>query len=159
MGITAVADPMIESRERLSIRAARNDDAESLAALATQLGYPTDTETMRRRLDRVRELRVGEVFVGTDASGRVVGWAHGVPRLGLEDEPYVELAGLVVDESARGGGVGAALLRAVEAWTRDQGYARVRVRSNAIRERAHRFYLREGYSEAKQQKLFNKIVG
>jgi hypothetical protein len=32
----------------------------------------------------------------------------------------------------------------------------MRVRSNVIRERAHRFYLREGYAEKKRQAVFLK---
>jgi GNAT superfamily N-acetyltransferase len=145
--------------DAISIRSAVADDAEALAALSTQLGYPSTPEQLRVRLQRVRETNVGEVFVAVDSDARVVGWAHAAPRFGLEDEPTVELAGLVVDEAARGAGVGVALLRAVEAWARAKGIDCVRVHSNTIRERAHRFYRREGYGDVKRQFLFKKIVG
>jgi hypothetical protein len=32
------------------------------------------------------------------------------------------------------------------------------VRSNVVRERAHRFYLREGYVERKRQVVFDKTL-
>ena len=145
--------------DAISIRSAVADDADALASLSTQLGYPSTPEQLRERLRRVREKNVGEVFVAVDATSHVVGWAHAAPRFGLEDEPTVELAGLVVDESARGLGIGALLLRAVEEWACANGIGAVRVHSNTIRERAHRFYRREGYGDVKRQFLFKKGVG
>jgi GNAT superfamily N-acetyltransferase len=140
----------------ISIRSARSSDAAALADLSTQLGYPADADTLRERLTGVRDQDVGEVFVAADAQDRVLGWTHVVPRLHLEESPFAELAGLVVGATARGDGVGAALLSAAEQWARAHGYARLRVRSNVVRERAHRFYLREGYVERKRQVVFDK---
>lgn len=51
---------------------------------------------------------------------------------------------------------GAMPLAATEAWTCEQGFASVRVRSNVLRERAHRFCLREGCIEKKRQAVFLK---
>ncbi len=142
----------------ISIRPACGDDAAALAELSTQLGYPAVAETLSQRLERVREEGVGEVFVAADAHGRVLGWTHVVPRLHLEESPFAELAGLVVGDGARGAGVGAALLSAAEHWAREHGFARFRVRSNVVRERAHRFYRREGYVERKRQVVFDKTL-
>ncbi|MGH8123769.1 MAG: GNAT family N-acetyltransferase [Rudaea sp.] len=143
------------------IRGARDADAEALADLSTQLGYPLDAGEMRKRLARVRAARAaraGEVFVAEDVRGHVVGWTHVAPRLQLEDGAFAELAGLVVDEAARGSGVGAALLAAAEHWACAQGFASMRVRSNVIRERAHRFYEREGYARIKAQAVLRKSL-
>jgi len=142
----------------ISIRPATGDDAVALADLSTQLGYPAVPDTLSQRLARVRDENVGEVFVAADAHGRVVGWTHVVPRLHLEESPFAELAGLVVSDGARGAGVGAALLSAAEQWARQHGFAHFRVRSNVVRERAHRFYLREGYVERKRQVVFDKTL-
>lgn len=139
----------------ISIRPARVDDAAALTELSRQLGYPTDLATMSRRLARVRDARVGEVFVAVDEQA-VIGWTHVVPRLQLEEVPFAELAGLVVADGARGSGAGAKLLQAAESWAAQQGFELLRVRSNVIRERAHRFYLREGYAERKRQVVFEK---
>jgi GNAT superfamily N-acetyltransferase len=149
---------MDSSRATISIRPAVDEDVVALASLSTQLGYPSDANAMRERLRRVRDLEIGQVFVAVGAASRVVGWTHVVERFTLEDEPFVEIAGLIVDETARSAGVGAALLRVAESWAREQGHARMRVRSNVIRERAHEFYKREGYAEKKRQVVFEKSL-
>jgi GNAT superfamily N-acetyltransferase len=141
----------------VSIRPAVPDDAAALADLSRQLGYPVDAATLRERLGKIKAQRVGEIFVASHGD-RVVGWTHVVPRMHLEEGAFAELAGLVVDESARNLGVGAALLAAAESWARDHEFERLRVRSNVIRERAHRFYLREKYAERKRQVVFEKNV-
>lgn len=142
----------------LRIRAAGESDVAALADLAGQLGYPCDVETMRTRYAGVAAHGGGAVLLAEQADGRIAGWAHVHPRHSLTDAPSVELAGLVVDARCRGAGVGAALLAAVEAWARTRGYAGIVVRSNVLRERAHRFYLREGYREVKRQAVFRKAL-
>jgi GNAT superfamily N-acetyltransferase len=137
------------------VREATDDDVDALASLSTQLGYPADAATMRDRLHRVQSQRIGCVFVAVD-DGKVLGWTHVVERLHLEDPPFAEIAGLIVDEHARGARIGASLLRTAESWARDRGLERMRVRSNVIRERAHRFYDREGYAQLKRQVVFEK---
>jgi GNAT superfamily N-acetyltransferase len=149
---------MDSSRATIAIRPAVDEDIAALASLSTQLGYPSDANAMRERLRRVRDLEIGQVFVAVGAASRVVGWTHVVERFTLEDEPFVEIAGLIVDETARSAGVGAALLRTAESWAREQGHARMRVRSNVIRQRAHEFYKREGYTEKKRQVVFEKSL-
>ncbi|MGH8163434.1 MAG: GNAT family N-acetyltransferase, partial [Rhodanobacteraceae bacterium] len=98
----------------------------------------------------------GAVLVAEFGDGSIAGWAHVLPQRRLEHDPNVELAGLIVDENRRGAGVGVALLRAVEAWARENGFSELVVRSNVIRTHAHRFYLREGYAEKKRQAVFVK---
>jgi GNAT superfamily N-acetyltransferase len=147
------------SASTISIRVARADDAGALADLSSQLGYPTDSVAILKRLLRVQGSKNdGTVFVAVDASGSIVGWTHVAVRLNLEEEPFAELAGLVVDATARGSGVGKALLGAAEEWARTSGLVRLRVRSNVLRDRAHRFYVREGYVERKRQVVFDKLI-
>ena len=144
---------------RIVVRTADDRDVESIAALSAQLGYPTAPVEMRERYARVRAASAGEIFVAAlEAEGRVVGWTHVVPCLQLEDAPHAELAGLVVDESARGIGVGKVLLAAAEEWACTHGFEAMRVRSNVVRERAHRFYEREGYARVKAQAVFRKAL-
>ena len=137
-----------------SVRVATSADAEALALLSGQLGYPADAAAILRRMGGL--IDHGVVLVAVDPQGAICGFAHAEPRCLLIAEPFVELAALVVSENARGSGAGATLLAAVEAWTREHGIASVRVRSNVLRERAHRFYLREGYAEKKRQAVFLK---
>lgn len=140
------------------IREANAADADALARLSGELGYPAAAAAITRRLADIATAEAGVVLVAVDARDAVLGFAQVEPRCLLFKDPFVELAALVVDAEARGRGAGAALLAAVEAWTRAQGFASVRVRSNVLRERAHRFYLREGYAESKRQVVFEKRV-
>ena len=142
----------------IHIRAAAPADAGSLARLSGQLGYPADEETIARRLRDILEHHAGAVMVA-EVDGRITGWAHVLPQRRLEHDANAELAGLVVDEPARGSGIGRALLHAAEAWASEQGYPELVVRSNVVRERAHRFYLREGCLEKKRQAVFVKKLG
>jgi len=142
----------------ISIRPARSGDAARLAELATQLGYPSDEAALQSRLRQVQAEADAQVFVAVDRGERVLGWTHVAGRTSLEDAPCAELAGLIVADGARGAGVGARLLRAAEAWAREHGYAKLRVRSNVVREHAHRFYRREGYAERKRQVVFDKAL-
>ena len=91
-----------------------------------------------------------------EAPAGLAGWIQvSVSRI-FEAPSSAEIAGLVVDESRRGEGVGPLLLRAAEEWARGRGCAAIRVRSNVMRERAHRFYEREGYGRIKVQQVFEK---
>jgi len=137
----------------VQVRAATPADAEALASLSGQLGYPADVPTILRRLAQVEH---GVVLVALDAKGGVCAVAHAEPRHLLIAEPFVELEALVVDEAVRGAGAGAMLLAAVEAWARERDFSSVRVRSNVLRERAQRFYQRKGYIEKKRQAVFLK---
>ena len=139
-----------------TIRVATRADAEELAKLSGQLGYPADAPTIVQRLDGVTSHHAGVVLVAVDERTVPRGFAHVEPRRLLIAEPFAELAALVVAEAARGQHVGSALLAAAEAWAREQGFANMRVRSNVLRERAHRFYLREAYVEKKRQAVFLK---
>ncbi|MGH8112850.1 MAG: GNAT family N-acetyltransferase, partial [Rhodanobacteraceae bacterium] len=139
-----------------TIRAATHADADELGQLSGQLGYPADAATVLRRLDDITAHHGGVVLVAVDPQGGLRGFAHVEPRRLLIAEPFAELAALVVSETARGQRVGSALLAAAEAWARERGFASMRVRSNVVRERAHRFYLREGYAEKKRQAVFVK---
>lgn len=136
------------------IRPATADDAAAISRLMAQLGYDVAPEVIA---DRLQRLVCREVFVALSRE-RIVGWAAV-----CADEPFVEglgahLEGLVVEESVRSLGIGAALLERVEAWARQRGCTELRVHSNVIRERAHAFYRRRGYTTVKAQYYFSKLL-
>jgi GNAT superfamily N-acetyltransferase len=76
----------------------------------------------------------------------------------LESDLRAEVNGLIVAEGQRSSGAGAKLLVAAEEWARKRGCQGVNVRSNVIRERAHKFYERQGYEHYKTQKAFRKTL-
>ena len=56
----------------------------------------------------------------------------------------------------RSTGVGALLVHRAEQWARERGFDAILVRSQIMREAAHRFYLREGYERTKTSAVFTK---
>jgi len=142
--------------KELKIRRAKSADAAQLAVLTGQLGYPATTAQIRERLQRIQPVSQNAVFVADAANHGVVGWLHVSKEPLLESEMRAEVNGLVVAEGQRSLGAGAQLLAAAEEWARRHGCKEMSVRSNVIRERAHRFYERQGYEHYKTQKSFRK---
>jgi GNAT superfamily N-acetyltransferase len=135
----------------MNVREARESDAESVAVLSEQLGYPMDADTARGRL---AARQPGRAVLVAEGPRGIVGMAEVQLRELVIAARHAELTALVVDESERGRGAGAALLAAAEDWARAQGAAALRLRSNVIRERAHAFYRRAGYRVTKTQHAF-----
>jgi GNAT superfamily N-acetyltransferase len=90
------------------------------------------------------------------ADGVVLGWIDLSVEYHLQSEPAALIGGLVVGEGARNLGIGGQLCEAAEAWARGRGMTHMLVRSNAIRVRAHAFYLRDGYRRVKASAVFEK---
>jgi GNAT superfamily N-acetyltransferase len=142
--------------EALKIRLAQSGDVGPLAVLAGELGYPTSTAEMKARLRTIKPSADNAIFVAQAATGEVIGWIHvSVTRL-LEVPLRAEVNGLVVGEAYRSSGAGARLLDEAEAWARKKKCVSMSVRSSVIRDRAHKFYEREGYQHYKTQKAFRK---
>ena len=140
----------------MKIRRAKPADAARIAVLSGQLGYPTTTREMSARLRQAMKARNGACFVAETREHGVIGWVHVSVTPLLEVERRAEVNGLVVDEPVRSHGAGWLLLEAAERWARNSGCAAMSVRSNVIRNRAHRFYGRHGYEHYKTQKAFRK---
>ena len=153
--MTTAPDPA--SSANVKIRPARLTDATAFASLATQLGYNSSPSQVEKRLTAVLH-DSKHLILAADAAGEVVGWAHAYLCCLVETDMYVELGGLVVDESHRGRGVGAKLLAEVEKWARQNGARAVSLRSNTIRSKAHKFYAARGYAQIKTQHAFRKSI-
>lgn len=142
----------------MRLRPPRPDDEAALAELSEQLGYPSGVTQIRARLADILARDDQQVLVAEDAEGRPIGWIHTLVSYRLESDAFAEIAGLVVAEDRRSHGIGQALLEAAEAWARERGMRRMRVRSNALRERAHGFYVRRGYALHKTSRVFDKAL-
>jgi GNAT superfamily N-acetyltransferase len=141
---------------KLGIRKARLADARAIAELAGQLGYPSSGKEMAGRLSKLLRLRQNLVLIAERSSRDAIGWLH-VSVVPLLEVPLrAEVNGLIVDEKRRSAGAGRKLLKAAESWARMKGCKSMSVRSNVIRERAHEFYVRNGYEHYKTQKAFRK---
>ena len=148
--------PHAAQNEELKIRRAKSADAPQIAVLSGQLGYPATAEQIRKRLRGIKPPSQHAVFVANSAKDGVIGWVHVSRQPLLESEVRAEVNGLVVAEGQRSLGAGARLLAAAEEWARRHGCKEMSVRSNVIRERAHKFYERNGYEHYKTQKSFRK---
>jgi len=140
----------------MKIRRARSADAAQIAVLAGQLGYPATAAQMSKRLQGIKPSSQHAVYVADSLEAGVIGWVHVSKQPLLEVEIRAEVNGLVVAEGQRSLGAGAQLLAAAEDWAREHGCKSMSVRSNVIRERAHKFYERNGYEHYKTQKSFRK---
>ncbi len=129
-------------------------DAEALANLSQQLGYPAVPDAAQRRIAAVLEHPDHCTFAAVIGE-HLVGWIHGFYTVNLESDPFVAIAGLVVDEKYRRKGIGKVLIEQVIDWTVSKKCGRVRVRCNAVRKESHRFYEALGFSEVKEQKVFD----
>jgi GNAT superfamily N-acetyltransferase len=145
---------------RVKIRRARRGDAERIAQLCGELGYPATAAQVTTRLRQLTPVSKHAVFVAESSDGAtgLIGWVHVSEAHLLEGDMRAEVNGLIVAEGQRSAGAGAKLLEAAEEWARRRGCRGMNVRSNVIRERAHGFYERNGYEHYKTQKAFRKAL-
>ena len=138
------------------VRRAREADIPQLAGLCGQLGYPSSVEEVSGRLKGIAAAPEHAVFVAEMIDGTLAGFLSAFVMRTLESDAHVEVGALVVDAQQRSRRVGEVLMKHAEDWARENGCALVRLRSNVIRDAAHRFYERLGYEHYKTQKAFRK---
>ena len=146
------------NRGIIRIRKARRGDAARIAQLSEELGYPASPEQIAARLRQLTPASRHAVFVAdlSDSDAGLIGWVHVSTSPLLESDTRAEVNGLIVADGQRSAGAGAKLLEAAEEWARRRGCKGMNVRSNVIRERAHKFYEVHGYEHYKTQKAFRK---
>jgi GNAT superfamily N-acetyltransferase len=138
----------------LYIREAAVADAAAVSALSEQLGYRTPTPETANRIKLLAASTENCLFVA-EREGEIIGWIHGFCAFRLGSAPFTEIGGLVVDEHYRGFGIGRNLIGQVVAWSKQKGILRIRVRCNTKRIPTHAFYRHLGFSETKEQKIFD----
>lgn len=139
------------------VRPPKPTDAPFLAALAGELGYPTDSEALLGRLASLNSTDAA-VMVATDAGDVPIGWCHVEMRRTLLEPMSALIVALVIGDGHRSAGVGATLLQAAERWARARGCHRLVVATRITRERAHRFYGREGFEVSKTSYFMTKAL-
>jgi len=142
----------------IALRDATANDSALIAELCGQLGYKTSGEKMQKRLSELINSKNDHcVFVATDEQ-TVVGWIHAFYSLTVESDPLVEIAGLVIDKDQHRKGIGQMLVNKVSGWAHTKEVSKLRVRSQVIRKEAHLFYQRIGFTEVKEQKVFDRAL-
>jgi GNAT superfamily N-acetyltransferase len=127
------------------VRHATAADVPELARLQTALGYPAEEAVLAERLAAFAA--AGEMALVADGGERLLGalTIHATPVLHRAG-PVGRLTALVVDDGARGRGVGRALVTAAEAMLAARGCVLLEVTSNRRRTDAHAFYERLGFA-------------
>jgi GNAT superfamily N-acetyltransferase len=134
-----------KSRNEVAIRPARPGDAEAIAVLLGELGYPSDGAAVARRLERIASDASSSLFVA-EVDGEVAGLAglHVLPLIEHDDVGCM-LTAMVVAERFRRRGIGGELVAAVEGEARSRGCSRVVLSSADRRADAHAFYETLGF--------------
>jgi len=141
-----------------AIRPATVDDAPAITHLLHQLGYPGTPESIRSRVAELCNREDSAVLVAESDRRRIIGCVHVLIDCRLAEGRRGEISSIVVDDRRRSRGTGAMLVQAAAAWLKSRGIGRLRVRCNAVRDRAHVFYDRLGFQQTKQQKVFDAPI-
>src|SRR5438128_10466873 len=100
--------------ETLRIRRMAETDADVVATLAGELGYPNEVEMIRARVRAIGEANL--LLVAVDVSDKAVGFIQAHRVCIIEVGFRVEILGLVVSSSARRGGIGGRVVEGVPGW-------------------------------------------
>ena len=127
----------VMSDANVTVRPATPDDADRLASLLTDEGYPAGGSDLAARVDRYRAL--GSQVLVADASGDVVGFVTLLilPRFEVGDL-FARITSLVVDAGVRERGIGRLLMQAAEVAAKDGGAAWLEVTAGHHRPDARR---------------------
>jgi GNAT superfamily N-acetyltransferase len=138
------------------------EDAYAISELSAQLGYQALPEAISQRIVQMTShagSRAAFVACLQDAQRtEVAGWIEATLMHELQSGAFTLITGLVVSEAHRSLGIGKRLCTEIEVWSREQNVTKIRVTSRISRERAHRFYLREGFESIKTWEVFEKML-
>lgn len=140
------------------VRRIAPEDATQVAELSAQLGYKISTESVAERIRALTTCAEEQGAFIACTGTVVIGWIEAAITHHLQSPPHTLITGLVVRDGNRSLGVGKRLCAEIESWSRDHGIAIVRVTSRMTRKRAHKFYLREGYTQTKTSAVFEKVL-
>ena len=130
------------------LRSAMIADADDVARLLTELGYPCEIDEAAERIDAIAA-NDRQALVLARREGAVCG------LVALDFMYYLPLGtitcrvtALVVTPTAQGLGIGRQLLKEAERRARSGGAARIELTSGAQRTEAHAFYRACGYKDS-----------
>jgi GNAT superfamily N-acetyltransferase len=142
----------------ISVRAATEADADAIAPLVEELGYPAASGDIRQRLTRLVRRSDCLVAVAQSEGGEISGWLQALHSEVLESGCRVEIVGLVTAKAMRRRGIGRLLVRFAESWALRSGIHAMVVRSNVKRAESHKFYSALGYENSKTQNVYRKSL-
>lgn len=118
------------------VRAPAPGDYEKMADLATQLRYPSTGAQIRARFEAMVDSDQYAVYVAGLPRDQIGGWIGLSMLNSVEQEVCAQIRGPAIDQQMRS----------------------ISVHSNMDRERAHQFYMRNGYRHIRTQKYLLKTL-
>jgi len=128
-------------------------DAVPVTALSLELGYKMTVSETIANIASVDKSICDVAYVAL-MDEVVVGWIHVFYTIRIEAGPFCEIGGLIVSKNIQNKGIGKQLVEKARKWAAERNINKLRVRCNVVRAGAHEFYLKSGFTENKQQKVF-----
>lgn len=134
----------MSEQDPIILRPATVGDAERIAAMFTEEGYPTGTTDIVERLERFAGEQAAVVVA--DVDGEVMGFVaiHLLPRFEHGDH-IARMLALVVAQGARERGIGGRLIGEAERISVEAGAAFIEVTAGHHRPEARRLYETHGF--------------
>ncbi|MEO6329025.1 MAG: GNAT family N-acetyltransferase [Ginsengibacter sp.] len=147
----------MSAKIKISIREIAAEDAAEIVLLSYQLGYVISEKQTLQNIKALTQDKHHLVFVAVDEK-KVIGWMGMSYSISLTSLPLYEIHGLVVDEQCRAKGIGRMMIEKAKQWCKSKGATTIRLRCNIKRAGAILFYHNVGFTEVKQQKVFEMQV-
>ncbi|AIQ22869.1 MULTISPECIES: GNAT family N-acetyltransferase [unclassified Paenibacillus] len=138
------------------IREAKVEDWKDISELLEQLGYSETEAFMQEKIEKL-VLHPDEELLVFEEDHKVVACIsmHYIPQLGLTGDTAI-ISYLVVSNAIRSKGIGRMLEEYCTDLARKRNCDRIQVHCHSRRTDAHRFYARQGFTEA--PKYFSKML-
>ncbi len=131
----------------MEIRKMEVNDADVVANLLEQMGYPSTLGFLPHRIAEMNNCERESLLVVED-EGHVIAFisVHFIPQIALEGD-FARISYFTVDQDIRSKGVGRLVEEHVIALAKRRGCDRIELHSHSRRTDAHRFYFRQGYED------------
>lgn len=140
----------------LLIRPIEPRDTAAVCELIEQLGYKREASEVADWISSLPSRSDTQTAFVACLEDEVVGWIEISIEHRLQSPPFAMIGGLVVKDGYRNRQIGLRLCEHAEAWTWALGLPTLRVTSRSTRNDAHRFYLKNGYTQTKLSHVFEK---
>ena len=139
------------------IRRLQSTDMAAIRPLLRQLDYDIDVAEITARVNHVLARQDHYVAV-VERQGSIVGLVHVYERAALEKPVEAVVQALIVEEAARGSGLGSKLMQNAECWARERGLTSVSLHTQIARDDAIAFYRRLGYETVATAHLMRRTL-
>ena len=136
----------------IQVREAVAKDINEINSVSAHLGYsPSSINTAENRLNDILNSESDFLWVCTEGN-TIRGWLHLFVALRLASPKFLEIGGLVVEESSRRQGIGRELVNEAIRYSKRSKLS-LRVRCNSNRKSANQFYKDLGFVTNKKQNV------